>query len=81
MTRLPFKDPRFPRAAGFVAFPLVAALPTLGTTGPLLGLMMGLTPLTMIVVVVCPAVWSRKKSRRDAALAVLDRLYRRRKER
>jgi hypothetical protein len=31
-----------------------------------------------LAVVVCPAVWSRKKFRREAALAVLDRLLRRR---
>jgi hypothetical protein len=31
-----------------------------------------------LAVVICPAIWSRKKFRRDAALAVLDRLLRQR---
>ena len=31
---------------------------------------------TVLLVVVGPAVWSKKKHRRDAALAVLDRLFR-----
>ena len=31
-------------------------------------------PLLLFLAVVCPAVWSRNKERRNAALAVLDRL-------
>jgi uncharacterized membrane protein len=34
----------------------------------------GLVILVLVVVIVVPAVWSLRKSRRDAALAVLDRL-------
>ena len=34
----------------------------------------GLVILVLVVVVVVPAVWSLRKPRRDAALAVLDRL-------
>jgi L-lactate permease len=75
MTRLPFKGPRFTQAARLAAFSLPA---TRHAYRSLLGFITGLTPL--IVVVVCPAVWSRKKSRRDAALAVLNRLFRRREE-
>ncbi len=31
--------------------------------------------LVVLVAVVIPAVWSKKKQRRDAALAVLDRIF------
>jgi hypothetical protein len=37
---------------------------------------LGLVVVAVLVVVVCPAVWSRKKLRRDAALKVLDRIVR-----
>ena len=36
--------------------------------------LLGLLALAMIVMVLCPAVWSNKKVRRDAAMKVLDRI-------
>lgn len=38
--------------------------------------LLGLVVVALFVVVVCPAVWSRKKLRRDAALRVLERIVR-----
>jgi hypothetical protein len=35
-----------------------------------------LLALVVVGVVVTPAIWSRKKQRRDSALAVLDRIFR-----
>jgi hypothetical protein len=34
--------------------------------------------MAVLAIVVWPAVWAKKKSRRDAALAVLDRVLRHR---
>lgn len=36
--------------------------------------LLGLLSLTFIILVVCPAIWSRRKTRRDAAFKVLDSL-------
>jgi hypothetical protein len=38
--------------------------------------LLGLVVVAVLAVVVWPAVWSRKKSRRDAALTVLDHILR-----
>jgi type II secretory pathway component PulJ len=38
--------------------------------------LLGLVAVAVLVVVVFPAVWSRKKRRRHAALKVLDRILR-----
>jgi hypothetical protein len=52
---------------------LAAQILTVG--GPVAACLLILA-VAVLAVVVVPAVWSRKKHRRDAALAVLDRLFR-----
>jgi len=48
-----------------------------GTIGLDLVILLGVTVVGVLAIVVWPAVWSRKQSRRDAALAVLDRVFKR----
>lgn len=54
-------------------------------TSPSLTSLLGMTMLaiviTVVMAVICTAVWSGKKTRRDAALAVLDRIFGRQPER
>jgi hypothetical protein len=60
----------------------VASLASAAATGVLIArsasVLLGLLAVVaaVLLVVVGPAVWSKKKQRRDAALAVLDRLFR-----
>jgi hypothetical protein len=55
----------------------LALLTVATTTGLVLAVFLGVTAVAILAVVVWPAVWA-KKSRRDAALAVLDRILRHR---
>jgi hypothetical protein len=58
-----------------VAVSLLAAPRSLAASVDPLILPISGVALLIIVLVVWPAVWSRKKARRDAALAVLDRIF------
>jgi uncharacterized protein (DUF2062 family) len=49
----------------------------LGVAGSVLAGLIGLIAVIMLLFVVLPAVWSRKRTRREAALAVLDRIMKR----
>jgi Archaeal Type IV pilin, N-terminal len=80
--------PRRPRLRVVPALTTVSAAavtPSLITTSPILSSILGVMLLVVVVVVVvaviCTAVWSRKKTRRDAALAVLDRIFKQQSER
>ena len=44
------------------------------TTSLVLAVLLGVTVIAVLAIIVWPAVWAKKKSRRDAALAVLDRI-------
>ena len=57
------------------ALSLVSATVIHGSTGQDMA-WVAVVILVLVVVVVAPAVWSLRKCRRDAALAVLDRLMR-----
>jgi hypothetical protein len=48
------------------------------TTDLALAVLLGVTVAAVLIIVVWPAVWAEKKSRHDAALAVLDRILRHR---
>ena len=74
---------RVPRRPWFGVVPALGAasaaarIPELNSpTSPLLlGLAVLAAVIAVVLVVVWAAVWSKKKTRRDAALAVLDRVF------
>lgn len=77
---------RIPRRPRLRVVPMLGAASAavtrspISTTSPLPTAVLGLALLAAVVtvaIVVCAAVWSKKKTRRDAALAVLDRVFRR----
>jgi hypothetical protein len=73
--RVPFEEPPLRVATDLAAVSLVAAPRSLlANVDPLILPISGVAAL-IIVLVVWPAVWSRKKVRREAALAVLDRIF------
>jgi hypothetical protein len=43
-----------------------------GMSGLVAIILLGLIIMTVVIVVVCPAVWSKSPMRRSAALSVLD---------
>jgi hypothetical protein len=72
--RVPF-EPLLRVATDLVEVSLVAAPRSLvAAVDPLILPISGVA-LLIIVLVVWPAVWSRKKARREAALEVLDRIF------
>jgi threonine/homoserine/homoserine lactone efflux protein len=83
--RIP-RGPRLRVVPAFTAAPAVA-MPSvvLAAANPTLTSLIGVTLLAVfvavVVAVICTAVWSRKKTRRDAALAVLDRIFKQQSER
>ena len=69
-----------------IAVSAVQVTPSLGsatnrTLPPLLSMTLLAVVVTVVMAVIGTAVWSKKKTRRDAALAVLDRIFGRRPER
>jgi hypothetical protein len=56
----------------------LALLTLASRTGLVLAVLLGVTVVAVLTIVVWPAVWAKRKSRRDAALAVLDLILRRR---
>jgi hypothetical protein len=78
--RVPFEEPLPRVATDLVEVSLVAAPRSLvAAVDPLILPISGVA-LLIIVLVVWPAVWSRKKARREAALEVLDRIFGRKSE-
>jgi threonine/homoserine/homoserine lactone efflux protein len=83
--RIP-RSPRLRVVPALTTVSVAAVTPSLVvTTSPILSSLLGVTLLAVVVAVVvaviCTAVWSRKKTRRDAALAVLDRIFKQQSER
>lgn len=77
MTKIPPRDP-VGGVTTLATVSIAVATPSLVITiDPLVGSLLGLTVLIIILIVVYPAVWSKRETRRDAALAVLDRIFRR----
>lgn len=76
MLRLPRSDPplRIPRS--FAVAPLGLSALLAGRAGLLLLGLIGLAMFATLIVVVCPAIWSKKATRRKAALEVLRTLWR-----
>ena len=76
MNRIPRQDLKARPLLGLATIgSLSLAAPYLGPATCLLVIgLAGLFAMTMIVLVVWPAVWSGDKARRDAALSVLDRI-------
>jgi hypothetical protein len=64
------------RSAAVVPLGALAAVSTRSLLILVLAGFVVLLALVMVGVVVTPAIWSRKKQRRDSALAVLDRIFR-----
>lgn len=78
MMRLPRGDPGVRFAPRWASIPLVLAVPAIaGTTGLVFVGLLGLVAVAALVLVVCPAIWSKDETRRKAALAVLRVLRRR----